>query len=90
MEMGLPAEAFAPGTDAESLWKDFEDWKQCQPLTEASKKKVEEGRVEAERNAHPRLTDVMLRILAYPIEQHSPMESMAFLADVKQQISEIL
>lgn len=90
VELALPAEAFAPCTDVESLWKGFEDWKQCQPLTEASKKKAEEGRVEAGRNAHPHLTDVMLRILAYPIEQHSPMESMAFLAEVKQQISEIL
>lgn len=90
VEMVLPAEAFALGTDVESLWKDFEEWKPCQPLTEASKKKVEEGRVEAERNAHPRLTDVMLRILAYPIEQHSPMECMQFLAETKQQISQLL
>ena len=36
VELALPAEAFAPGTDMESLWKGFEDWKQCQPLTEAS------------------------------------------------------
>ena len=72
VEMVLPAEAFALGTDVESLWKDFEEWKPCQPLTEASKKKVEEGRVEAERNAHPRLTDVMLRILAYPSSSIRP------------------
>ena len=90
VEMVLPADAFALGTDVVSLWKDFEDWKQCQPLTDASKKKVEEGRVEAEKNAHPRLTDVMLRILAYPIEQHSPMECMQFLAETKQQISQLL
>ena len=90
IEMALPADVFAPDADSESLQKAFEDWKQCQPLTEASKKKAEEEKVRAERNAHPRLTDVMLRILAYPIEQHSPMECMAFLSDIKQQISEII
>jgi hypothetical protein len=90
IEMTLPAEAFATDIDMESLRKGFEDWKQCQPLTEASKKKVEEERVRTERNAHPRLTDIMIRILAYPIEQHSPMECMTFLAGIKQQISDII
>lgn len=90
IEMTLPADVFAPDTDSDSLQKSFEDWKQCQPLMDASKKKVEEEKVRAERNAHPRLTDVMLRILAYPIEQHSPMECMVFLSDIKQQISEII
>ena len=55
IEMALPIEAFAPEVDMESLRKDFENWKQCQPLTEASKKKVEEEKALTERNAHPRL-----------------------------------
>lgn len=90
IEITLPTETFAPEVDLESLRMGFDDWKQCQPLTEASKKKVEEERARTERNAHPRLTDIMLRILAYPIEQHSPMECMVFLSDIKQQISEII
>ena len=90
VEMALPAEVFAPDADMEALGSGFADWKQCQPLTDASKKKVEEGRVEAARNAHPRLTDIMLRIMAYPIERHSPMECMGFLGDLKQQISGII
>ena len=90
IEITLPTETFAPEVDLESLRMGFDDWKQCQPLTEASKKKVEDERVRSERNAHPRLTDIMLRILAYPIEQHSPMECMAFLGDIKQRISEII
>ena len=45
IEMTLPAQAFAPDIDMESLWKSFEDWKRCQPMTEASKKKVEEERI---------------------------------------------
>ena len=86
----LPADVFPAAIERETLTEDFANWKQSQPLTEASKKKVEEERVVAERNAHPRLTDVMLRILAFPIEQRSPMECMVFLADMKKQISEII
>ena len=90
IEMTLPADVFSPVAECETLQANFADWKQCQPLTEASKKKVDEEKARVERNAHPRLTDVMLRILAYPIEQHSPMECMTFLGEIKQQISEII
>lgn len=89
VEIRLSANVFSPDADIESLQTGFSNWKQSQPLTESSKKKVEERTI-AERNAHPRLTDVMLQILAYPIEQHSPMECMAFLADMKKQIAEFI
>ena len=90
MDMTLPATAFPPDADAGSLLSDFANWKQSQPLTEASRKQVTEERAATERGAHPRLTDVMRRIMAYSVEQHSPMECMAFLAEVKRQLSEIL
>ncbi|MBP3763759.1 MAG: hypothetical protein J6I49_07775 [Bacteroidales bacterium] len=90
VEVRLPETAFPPDADAGTLQAGFADWKQAQPLTEASKKKADEEKRAADRNAHPRLTDIMLRIVAYPVEQHSPMECMAFLSDVKQQISQIL
>ena len=32
----------------------------------------------------------MQRVLAYPIESKSPMDSMLFLADIKQQLSAII
>lgn len=86
----LPTSVLEPEATAQTLLSDFANWKQSQPLTEASRKREAEEKREAERRDHPRLTDVMLRIMAYPIEQHSPMECMAFLSEVKQQISEIL
>lgn len=76
--------------DSETTPDGYANWKLAQPLTDASKKKVEERRQEERRNAHPRLTDIMLDIMAYPIEQHSPMECMAYLSDVKQRLSQIL
>ena len=86
----LPSGTFSPQAEVGQLAADFAAWKQSQPLTEASKKRQEAEKAVAERGSHPRLTDVMLRIMAYPLERHSPMECMAFLSEVKQQISEIL
>ena len=88
VDMVLPGGVFAPDADAESLGEEFDAWKQGVPMTEASKKRIAEEQGKVERQ--PRLTDVMHRILAYPIEQRSPMDCMAFLADIKQQISEII
>lgn len=90
VDITVTANVFPREADDDMLQADFANWKQSQPLTDASKKKEEETKIRAERNAHPRLTDIMLRIVAYPVEQHSPMECMSFLSDVKQQISEIL
>lgn len=90
VDIVLAATEFTTESNAESLQSDFANWKQSQPLTEASKKQVSEERAAAERNAHPRLTDVMRSIMAYPVEQHSPMECMAFLAEVKRQIAEFI
>ena len=89
-DMTLPEDVFPPEALPESLQTDFFNWKQSQPMTEASRKRVEEEKRLAEKNAHPRLTDVMLNILAYPIEQHSPMECMNYLSEVKKQIAEII
>ena len=89
VEIKTQGMVFPDGSEINTLQTGYLDWKQCQPLTEASKKKEEEKKL-SDRNPHPRLTDVMLQILAYPIEQHSPMQCMGFLSDVKKQLSEIL
>ncbi len=90
LDVTLPATAFPPDADTGSQQSDFANWKQSQPLTEASKKTVTEERLKVERSAHPRLTDVMREIVSYPIEQHSPMECMAFLCQLKRQIADIM
>ena len=36
------------------------------------------------------LTSIMQRIIAYPIESKSPMESIAFLSEIKRQLSALL
>lgn len=75
----------------DDLKQDFENWKSCAPLTESSKKRLQEEKQLQKKEAMPmRMTDVMHRIMSYPIEQRLPLETMAFLAEVKQQLSQIL
>ena len=73
-------------TTTEQLQTDYANWKRSVPLV----KSKEQGAKNQDKNA---MTDVSVegvvkRILAYPIEQHSPMEAMAFLSEIKQQLSE--
>ena len=87
-EIMLPATVFPPEAGIEALSEDFGNWKSSVPLAGSSKKETE-GRTNG--SGHPtRVTDIMHLILAYPIEQKSPLECMAFLADIKQKIAEII
>ena len=89
VDVVLPVEMLPVNSDAEVLSFDFVNWKSSVPLTEASKRRVEEEKNGVQQHSPMRLTDVMHWILAYPIEQRSPMECMAFLAEIKQQVAEI-
>ena len=91
----LPEELFG-GDTPEIMDSAFAEWKDAIPLTE-SQAKVEKktksqvgGEVVGERESVITLTSVMQRILAYPIESKSPLESMAFLADVKRQLASMI
>ena len=81
----LPETLFGE-TTIEQLQIDFSNWKKSVPLVRSK----EQGTKSQDKNG---MTDVSVdgiikRILAYPIEQHSPMEAMAFLSEIKQQLSE--
>ena len=88
VELLLPAGVFGDTADVGALTTDFANWKQSVALAESSKKDAPVAVGSSQRPG--RLTDVMHQILAYPIEQKSPLESMQFLADVKKRIADIL
>lgn len=72
-------------TTTEQLQTDFANWKKSVPLVKS--KTNSELRIKNFELENGGL-DILKRILAYPIEQHSPMEAMAFLSEIKQQLSE--
>lgn len=86
MAVVLPETVFGEEATVEQLQTDFANWKKSVPLVKTKEqgaknqdqKVLKDGSVEG----------VVKRILAYPIEQHSPMEAMAFLSEIKQQLSE--
>lgn len=87
----LPAALFPTPVDPQGLGTEYEHWKQSVPLTENSRKELEASEHGLPAAGRPaRLTEILQKILAYPIEQRSPMESMAFLANMKQEIAEII
>lgn len=81
----LPETLFGE-TTIEQLQIDFSNWKKSVPLV----KTKEQGTKNQDKNvkSEASVEEVLKRILAYPIEQHSPMEAMAFLSEIKQQLSE--
>lgn len=81
----LPETLFSEKT-IEQLQIDFSNWKKSVPLV----KTKEQGTKNQDKNvkSEASVEEVLKRILAYPIEQHSPMEAMAFLSEIKQQLSE--
>ena len=86
----LPEGVFHGTADVAQLTADYENWKSCVPLTESSKKDAPTDGIDGGGRRPGRLTDIMHSILAYPIEQKSPLESMQFLADIKKCIADIL
>lgn len=70
----------------------FLAWKDAIPLNESKgeKKKKEQPLHSDDDGKHLTLTGIMQRVLAYPIESKSPLESMLFLADIKRQLAELI
>lgn len=57
---------------------------------EQGAKNQEQGAKSQDKNVKTDIgiDEIVRRVLAYPIEQHSPMEAVAFLSEIKQQLSE--
>ena len=78
------------GEDAGTLRSAFEEWKASVPLATPRRGSLKDE-LKNGQDEHPqRMSDIMLRIMAFPIEQKTPMECMAFIAEVKQDLAKLL
>lgn len=89
MLLSLPDTLYPAVSAVEEEQERFSNWKQSVPLSENKKDAHKESIIDAAR-APMRLTEIMQQILAFPIEQKSPMEAMVFLSEIKQNLSHIL
>lgn len=79
--LSLPAEMILSSMDESGMSDSFEQWKLSIPITENQPKKQEEKSSSvAGTNT---ITSIMQKIIAYPVESKSPIETMLFLSDVK-------
>lgn len=82
--IALSSESVTGFDDAESFSKAFTDWKNSIPLAVPKKESLKDELKNPLGMQPHRMSDIMLRIIAFPIEHHSPMECMVFLSDIKQ------
>lgn len=92
LTMVIPAERFGQDETVEKLKEEFLSWKNG--VEDTPKKSQQDGggvkSSPLQEGKPSRLTDIVHKILAYPIEQKSPMECMSFLAEIKKKIAEFV
>lgn len=86
----LPISVFQEGEDAEALRDAFVHWKESVPLVTSRRGTVKEDLKNASDASPRRMSEIMLRILAFPVEKKTPMECMNFIAEIKQDIAKLL
>ena len=85
----LSSNIFHETENAESLLEDFRHWKSAVPMAQSRKATLRDDMKGNEDMQPHRLSEVMLRVLAFPVEQKTPMECMAFIAEIKQQLTKL-
>lgn len=87
--VNLPMEE---GVTSDSSQNDFAVWKSLQPLDASKDNETskENTKVIKGRDGMLTLFGVAQMLLAYPIESHSPIDCMLFLADVKKELARIV
>lgn len=89
----FPSSAIPDDTDIQAFAAEYEEWKSALPVVEKKERETSESQppfVPDAPHSGGTLTGIMQRILAYPIETKSPMESIAFLSEIKRQLSALI
>jgi len=91
----FPPSVIPDQSDPILLAAEYDEWKAALPVSEKKEKQPsqEQGASLVEEVAPHginTLTSIMQRIIAYPIESKSPMESIAFLSEIKRQLSALI
>lgn len=74
----------------EAISKKIDEWKEGVPIKEEKQKKAknDEGNMFAVSTDRPMsITGIMTQIIAYPLEQKSPMEVVAFVSSIRKELA---
>jgi len=88
----IPAQVLG---DSTILKNDYQTWRDLQPLINTKEKNREPKEESEGEELHlsanrQTLSGIMQRILAFPIENKTPLESMNFLADIKLRLAALI
>lgn len=83
--VSLPEELLSE--DSDTIRALVDEWKGQQPLNDGKKQKREEREVADVAPKVTRISDVLGRILSFPLESKSPMEAYDFLRILRQQVA---
>lgn len=72
--------------DSEALRKNVDEWKEQLPMNESKKQKREDREVADAAPRVMRISDVLGRILSFPLESKSPLDAYEFLRQLRQQV----
>ena len=87
----LPIESHPELADGADLEEAFAHWKGSIPVAAAPKKSGLRDELKGAGGEMPRhMSEIMLSIVAFPIEQKTPIECMTYVADLKRQIANLL
>lgn len=88
----VPGELLPEESDFEALRKDFTNWKNSVPKAPSRKNNasLREAMKNTQSGTPHRMSEIVLSVLSFPVEQKTPMECMAFVTELKQQIAGLL
>ncbi len=91
----LPTNMVPEDMVIEMMSTDYEVWKSSIPLTISNAKQKEnahevtDGKMSFQKSPNT-LTSIMQQILAFPLEQKTPIECMLFVAEAKQNLARLI
>ena len=87
----LPLENHPELSDTAAAEEAFANWKNSVPMAATAKKGSLRSELKNMPDAEPRrMSEIMLSIMAFPVEQKTPMECMMFVTDLKQNIAKLM
>lgn len=78
------------GQEWEQLQSDFTNWKNSVPMALSKKSSVRDSLNTVDGEQPHRMSDILMKVLAFPVEQKTPMDCMYFITEIKQDITKLL
>lgn len=74
-------------SDFDTIRSQVDDWKAGLPINRGNKQRREEREVAEAAPRITRISDILGRVLSFPLENKSPMEAYEFLRELRQQVA---